>query len=246
MELMNEVPKTVVVISPCKLRHRLFISRLALHKIEIGGIIKDTSNSRSIFRSFFSLSRFLDFALSLFEFLVLGRLKIIDLPIFKIDTLSDNNLPALINRLRPTVIIVYGGKIIPSATLGKILTPIINVHGSLLPGYRGLDSYWWALLERRNTFQGYSIHFVDSGIDTGNLLFTKPYSGQTHSFYKHLNWRIWTAIESAQSVYSLLNSGNLQTLGVVHKKDESLYRSSISIMSIARHLFRIIMKRIKA
>jgi len=242
---MNEVPKTVVLISPCKLRHRLFISRLALHKIEIVGIIKDTSNSRFIFRRFFSFSRFLDFALSLFEFLLLGRLKISDLPTFKIDTLGDDKLPALINSLRPTVTIVYGGKIIPSATLGKILTPIINVHGSLLPGYRGLDSYWWALLERHNSVQGYSIHFVDSGIDTGNVLTTKQYSERTHSFYKHLNWRIWTATESAQSVYTLLNSENLHTLGVVHKKDESLYRSSISIMSITRYLFSIIMKRIK-
>ena len=236
---MNVVPKTVVVISPCKLRHRLFISSLALHKIEVIGIIKDTSNSKITLRYFFSLSRFLDFALSFFEFLVLGRLRISSRLIFKVNTLDDDEVVALIYRLQPTVILVYGGKIIPRSTLEKIRSPIINVHGSLLPGYRGLDSYWWALLEGHSSLQGFSIHFVDSGIDTGDLLITRQFSIQKHTFFKHFYWRIWTARESAKSVHTLIASQDLQKFSVRHDKRKSFYRSRISLKSIFKHLSRV-------
>ncbi|MBW4459621.1 MAG: formyl transferase [Nodosilinea sp. WJT8-NPBG4] len=44
----------------------------------------------------------------------------------------------------------------------------INIHISLLPWNRGADPNLWSFLE--NTSKGVTIHFLDPGIDTGNIL----------------------------------------------------------------------------
>ena len=45
----------------------------------------------------------------------------------------------------------------------------INVHPSLLPRYRGPEPLYWALANHENT-TGVTIHHVDEGIDTGDIL----------------------------------------------------------------------------
>lgn len=50
----------------------------------------------------------------------------------------------------------------------------INVHFSLLPKYRGtMTSFWPILLREKET--GVSIHYIDDGIDTGNIIVQKKF-----------------------------------------------------------------------
>lgn len=53
--------------------------------------------------------------------------------------------------------------IIDTASVG-----FINTHNSYLPNNRGKHPYFWALVEERE--YGVSIHWVDAGIDTGDVL----------------------------------------------------------------------------
>lgn len=46
--------------------------------------------------------------------------------------------------------------------------PIINLHISYLPWNRGADPNYWSWVE--NTPQGVTIHNIDKGIDTGDIL----------------------------------------------------------------------------
>ena len=46
---------------------------------------------------------------------------------------------------------------------------IINLHISYLPWNRGADPNFWSFIE--NTIKGITIHFIDEGIDTGDILF---------------------------------------------------------------------------
>lgn len=48
---------------------------------------------------------------------------------------------------------------------------IINLHISLLPWNRGADPNIWSFLE--NTPKGVTIHLIDEGVDTGDILFQK-------------------------------------------------------------------------
>jgi hypothetical protein len=46
----------------------------------------------------------------------------------------------------------------------------INVHTSLLPDYRGFWPEFWQLYDRAYDKTGFSVHFIDEGVDTGDIL----------------------------------------------------------------------------
>jgi methionyl-tRNA formyltransferase len=69
-------------------------------------------------------------------------------------------------------IISFGYRNIIKSSLLKILPErIINLHISLLPWNRGADPNLWSFLE--DTPKGVSIHYVDAGIDTGDIIAQK-------------------------------------------------------------------------
>lgn len=51
---------------------------------------------------------------------------------------------------------------------------IINIHPSLLPKYKGKDALGQALAAKETTL-GVSIHYVDEGMDTGQLIAQFPF-----------------------------------------------------------------------
>lgn len=46
----------------------------------------------------------------------------------------------------------------------------LNAHPGILPGYKGLDSIYWASYHKEFENIGVTVHFVDEGIDTGNII----------------------------------------------------------------------------
>ena len=61
--------------------------------------------------------------------------------------------------------------IIKKEEIDKCKNPIINLHISYLPYNRGADPNFWSWYE--NTPKGVTIHFIDEGIDTGEILVQK-------------------------------------------------------------------------
>jgi len=84
----------------------------------------------------------------------------------------------LINEIReiePDMIIsCYYRKIFPRELISIPKIGIVNIHPSLLPYYRGPVPTAWAILNGENEF-GVTIHMVDSGIDTGDILIQEKY-----------------------------------------------------------------------
>tara|TARA_B110000003_G_C16632016_1_gene527033 strand:+ start:1235 stop:2176 length:942 start_codon:yes stop_codon:yes gene_type:complete len=81
-----------------------------------------------------------------------------------------------ISKLDPDLIIsAYYRKIFPKELLTVSKLGIINIHPSLLPFYRGPVPTAWAILNGEKDF-GISIHKVDEGIDTGDILVQEKYS----------------------------------------------------------------------
>jgi methionyl-tRNA formyltransferase len=127
--------------------------------------------------------------------------------------------------------VVYGGSIIPRSILQDISIPILNIHGAMLPGYRGLDSYWWLMLDSKEYLQGYTIHYLDAGIDTGNIILSKQYGNSINRFFRNNMWRLWIARNSAVDVANLLKNDLDFAASVVHDLNISIYRSKISIVN---------------
>ena len=62
-------------------------------------------------------------------------------------------------------------KIILIEFIKKLRKPIFNIHLSYLPFNRGAHPNFWSFIE--NTPAGVSIHKIDKGIDTGNIILRK-------------------------------------------------------------------------
>lgn len=60
--------------------------------------------------------------------------------------------------------------ILSPETIRAISAPTMNIHGGYLPDYRGCHCFFFALYERRFDKIGSTIHFVDEGIDTGDII----------------------------------------------------------------------------
>jgi methionyl-tRNA formyltransferase len=75
-----------------------------------------------------------------------------------------------LRRLAPDVAVVVAyGKILPQAVLDVPRLGCLNVHGSLLPRYRGAAPIQWAII-RGETETGITIMKLDAGMDTGPML----------------------------------------------------------------------------
>jgi methionyl-tRNA formyltransferase len=77
--------------------------------------------------------------------------------------------PEVAEQLR--AIVAYG-KILPRAVLEAFPRGCINIHGSLLPAYRGAAPIQWAVIDG-NAVTGVTIMQLDEGMDTGPMLLTR-------------------------------------------------------------------------
>jgi methionyl-tRNA formyltransferase len=95
----------------------------------------------------------------------------LDLPIAQPKTIKDNpEFRAQLESLRPEAIIVVGyGRIIPQWMIDLPPLGNLNVHGSLLPKYRGAAPIQWAIANGE-TITGVTTIRIDAGLDTGDIL----------------------------------------------------------------------------
>ena len=69
-------------------------------------------------------------------------------------------------------VLAWWPKIIKEPLLSLPNLGFINTHPSLLPYNRGKHYNFWALVEEAPF--GVTLHFIDSGIDTGDIIFQMP------------------------------------------------------------------------
>lgn len=94
-----------------------------------------------------------------------------DLPVVQPDKIRKNlEFQEQLTALKPEAIIVVGyGRIIPPWMLQLPPLGNINVHGSLLPKYRGAAPIQWSIANGE-TITGVTIMRLDEGLDTGDML----------------------------------------------------------------------------
>jgi methionyl-tRNA formyltransferase len=76
--------------------------------------------------------------------------------------------------LRPDLIVVAGfSRILRDDVIRIPSRGCINVHPSLLPRYRGPNPIYWVLANGEKE-TGVTVHYVDEGIDTGDVIAQRP------------------------------------------------------------------------
>jgi len=96
------------------------------------------------------------------------------LPVSQPDKIKNNDeLRAQLTAIRPEAIIVVGyGRIIPPWMIDLPRLGNLNLHGSLLPRYRGAAPIQWAIA-RGESVTGVTTMRIDLGLDTGDILLQK-------------------------------------------------------------------------
>lgn len=110
------------------------------------------------------------------------------------------------------------GEVVLSAGFAYILPPeflsgpalCLNVHGTLLPKYRGNRTLNWAI-EHGDTESGVTVHRIDAGVDTGPILLQRhfplsPFETGRSLYRKTLEFEPQVVVEAM----ALLENGSAQ------------------------------------
>lgn len=93
-----------------------------------------------------------------------------NIPVYQPNTLKDGDFAALLDSLAPDLIAVAAyGKILPLNVIEYPKYGCINVHGSLLPEYRGAAPMQRAIIDGKKV-TGVTIMYMAEGLDTGDML----------------------------------------------------------------------------
>jgi len=97
----------------------------------------------------------------------------IGIPVYQPETLRNEEATELVCSLRPDIIAVVAyGKIIPDSILDAAPLGAVNLHGSLLPKYRGAAPIQWAVLNGDRETGVCTIH-LNSRMDAGDLIYSQ-------------------------------------------------------------------------
>jgi len=86
-----------------------------------------------------------------------------------VDYINDPKVVEMLVDAKPDLTIIMATSILKCEVLEAAST-IINVHGGFLPYYRGNHCFFFALYNREFDKIGSTIHFVNAGIDTGDII----------------------------------------------------------------------------
>ncbi|WP_239987100.1 methionyl-tRNA formyltransferase [Agitococcus lubricus] len=167
------------------------------------------------------------------------------LPIFQPASLRDSQAQAELAELDADIMVVAAyGLILPKAVLNTPRLGCINVHGSLLPRWRGAAPIQRAILTGDKE-TGITIMQMDEGLDTGAMLYKMACPISEHDTSASLHDRlallggdalltVLEAIEHDEPFAPEAQDNQLATYAAKLTKEEGLINWSLSALQISR------------
>lgn len=120
------------------------------------------------------------------------------------ESVKEEAFAEAIGALEPDVIAVVAFKILPPAVFTQAREGAFNLHGSLLPEYRGAAPINWAIINGE-TETGVTTFFLEEKVDTGDIILKKQMSigpnetaGEVHDRMKQLGAE--AVVETVQQI----------------------------------------------
>ena len=109
------------------------------------------------------------------------------IPVYQPATLKDGAFDPTLDELNPDLIVVVAyGKILPLSVLERPPHGCINVHGSLLPAYRGAAPMQRAIMDGCAE-TGVTTMYMAQGLDTGDMLLTGKIAIEDHDNFETIH-----------------------------------------------------------
>lgn len=128
--------------------------------------------------------------------------------------------------LNPDIIVVVAfGQILPESILNIPKYGCINIHGSLLPKYRGAAPIQWSILNEEKV-TGVTIMYMDKGMDTGDMLLKKEMPIESTDTYESLHDKMKVVgAEALKEAFPMIIAGGKERQK--QNSDEATYASMI-------------------
>lgn len=98
------------------------------------------------------------------------------LPFLKVENVMSPEALAFVGAQQPDVIVTLFHQIVKRALIDIPRVGVVNVHPGILPGFRGIQPYFWELSEQAGR-AGATLHLIeDESIDTGGVLASASYA----------------------------------------------------------------------
>ena len=142
-----------------------------------------------------------------------------NIPVYQPNTLRGEEFANLLAELSPDLIVVVAyGKILPANVLEFPKYGCINVHGSLLPAYRGAAPMQRAIMEGKSE-TGITTMMMDVGLDTGDMLLVGKVSIEENDNFETIHDKLGEC--GAETLLKTLEALRAGTL-IRQKQDDSL------------------------
>ena len=112
------------------------------------------------------------------------------IPVYQPQKMRDGEALAILQQLQPDLIAVVAyGKILPKEILELPKYGCVNVHGSLLPKYRGAGPIQWSVIDGEPV-TGVTTMYMGEGLDTGDMILKKETPIGENETYGELHDRL--------------------------------------------------------
>ena len=92
---------------------------------------------------------------------------------FKNKNIAENKILYVLKRNNIQMICLAGFmRVLSKKFIERFKKKILNIHPSLLPKYKGLNTYQKAL-DKKEKYSGCTVHFVNSKLDSGKIILQK-------------------------------------------------------------------------
>ena len=109
---------------------------------------------------------------------------------FKNKNLSEKKLlKKLVNNKIKLICLAGFMKVLTADFIKKFKKPILNIHPSLLPKYKGLNTHK-RVIKNKEKYSGCTVHFVSSKLDSGKIILQKKVKINKNETVKTLSKKI--------------------------------------------------------
>lgn len=127
-----------------------------------------------------------------------------------------------IEAMKPDLLLVHTGYWVGKKVRNLVNGRVIGGHPGITPDYRGVHSPFWAIYNEEPQKVGYTVFWLDGGVDTGDILFQSPVSIEKGDSYFTLSWKGMVGLAENQArIIKDMEKGELLTARKVGKVDET-------------------------
>lgn len=167
----------VALLTTNTIHHSYFMSEIIKQDIELHVIceeVKHIKNQNLVKQSFEKQNKIFESKRNKYETDKWFKSNYFEISVFPntvfVDCVNNQESLQTIDKINPELIIVYGTGLIRGDLLKKYKNKIYNFHGGNPEKYRGLDSHYWSIYHNDYDSLVTTLHKVDSGLDTGNII----------------------------------------------------------------------------